>query len=637
MCGIVAIFSPESPIPAESLLRATQRLAHRGPDDLRQWLAPHGRVGLGHTRLSIIDLTTGAQPIASEDEQTRIIVNGEFYDFERIRGELESRGHQFRTRSDSEIALHLYEEKGAGCLEQLRGEFAFIIWDETNQTLFAARDRFGIKPLFYARVAGTFYFASEVKALFAAGVPAAWDRESMFQNLFLSVNQDRSLFSGVRQVPPGHYLVASNRRNRLVQYWDVGYPRAPSPGAQPNPGFEVECIEQTRELLDEAVRLRMRADVPVGCYVSGGVDSSSVLGIAAQHAADNVAAFTIAFDHPEFDESASARKTATHVGSDYWPIAVTNADFAEVFTDAVAHGEMIHYNAHGAARFRLSRAVKQAGYKVVLAGEGADELFAGYEFSKAALSAETGNGPTKWPRLLLRLLQPKNDLERRLATTSPWLSRMSRVLAFPPELVHFVASKFELLHSLMAADFAQEFQQRDPYKVFLKQFEWRASLFGREPAKQILYLWMKSLFVNYVLAAERLDMAHAVECRLPFLDHKLFEFARSAPTTLLAKNGRQKHLLREAVRPFVRDEVYRGAKQPFFAPPTTFCVGNPMYELLQDILRSQNFGSVPFFEQRAVVRFLDHLPEMDDQSRTSMDPVLFMMASIGVLHSHYQL
>lgn len=315
---------------------------------------------------------------------------------------------------------------------------------------------------------------------------------------------------------------------------------------------------------------------------------------------------------------------------------VTEADFADVFIEAVEHGEMVHYNAHGAARYRLSRAVQKAGYKVVLAGEGADELFAGYDFSRQALLSSGTNGNlSKWPRMLFRLMRAKTLTEQRIARTSPWLERVCRVLAFSPNLLDYVAEKFDLLGSMLATDFAHEFQKRDPYREFLKQFQWRANLFGREPHKQIIYLWMKSLFVNYVLAGERLDMAHAVEVRLPFLDHKLFEFARSIPATLLARNGTQKYVLREAVKPFVTDEVYRGAKQPFFAPP--MLIGNPMYELLQDLLRSENFKSVPFFDQSAVIRFLDELPAMDDNTRKSMDPVLFMMASIGVLHEHHRL
>lgn len=634
MCGIVALFSPGKPIARESLARATERLDHRGPDDRHHWTAPHGRVGLGHTRLSIIDLVTGAQPIASEDGRLRIVVNGEFYDHERIRRDLEARGHRFSTRSDSEIALHLYEETGAGCLEQLRGEFAFVIWDEEEQTLFAARDRFGIKPLFYARVGGTLYLASEVKALFAAGVPAGWDRESMFQSLFLCADQDRSLFKEVRQVPPGHHLTARSESLRLSCYWDINYPRASDETNQ----SEEECVEQLRALLGEAVRLRMRADVPVGCYVSGGVDSSSVLGLASAHANGKVAAFTVAFDHPDYDESESARRTAAYAGADFWPVLVTATDSAESFTEAVRQGEMIHYNAHGAARFRLSRAVRRAGYKVVLLGEGADELFAGYDFSRQALLASGGHaGPSKWVRLLARMMRPRNPTERRIARTSPWLARICRVLDFPPALLDYVAEKFDLLRRLASTDFLQTFPRRDPYREFLKQFDWRGNLFGREPAKQILYLWMKSLFVNYVLAGERLDMAHAVEGRLPFLDHKLFEFARALPASLLARDGRQKYILREAVKPFVTDEVYRGAKQPFFAPPTTLRVGNPMYELLQDLLRSRVFSSVPFFDQSSVIGLLDELPDMDDATRTAMDPVIFMMASTCVLQDYYGL
>ena len=634
MCGIVALISTREPIAPESLARATEQLIHRGPDEQHHWVARDGRVGLGHTRLSIIDLVTGAQPIASEDTRQRIVVNGEFYDFERIRRELEERGHKFRTRSDSEIALHLYEEMGVRCLEHLRGEFAFVLWDERDQTLFAARDRFGIKPLFYAHDRGTLYLASEIKALFAAGVPASWDRESVFQNLFFTVDQDRTLFKEIRQVPPGHYLVANSSSVKIRRYWDQDYPRA---GRQIHQS-EAACIEQLQSLLDEAVRLRMRADVPVGCYVSGGVDSSAVLGLARNHTHSRVAAFTVAFDHPDFDESASASRTAAHVGAEFCPVAVTNRDFADVFAEAVWQGEMIHYNAHGAARYRLSRAVQQAGYKVVLAGEGADELFAGYDFSRQALLTTGAHaGPSKWARVLFRLMRRKTRTEQRIADTSPWLARLCRVLAFPPALLDYVAEKFVLLQSLVSTDFAREFQRRDPYREFLRQFEWRASLRGREPAKQILYLWMKSLFVNYVLAGERLDMAHGVEVRLPFLDHKLFEFARSIPSSMLARDGRQKYVLREAVKPFVTDEVYHGAKQPFFAPPTTVQVGNPMYELLQDTLRSQGFQSAPFFDRPSVIGFLDELPNMDDGTRTAMDPALFMMASIAILNDRYGL
>src|SRR6516165_10909140 len=221
MCGITAMYSPQGPISAAALEQGTLRLTHRGPDGERTWISGDRRVGLGHARLSIIDLATGEQPIASEDEGLRIVVNGEFYDFERVQQDLQSRGHHLRTRSDSEIALHLYEDLGTACLRELRGEFAFVLWDGPNDTLFAARDRFGIKPLYYTVYRDTLYLASEIKALLAAGVPARWDRTAFYQgNHFLGTPPDRTLFEGIYPVPPGHYLLASGGFVRLIRYWD---------------------------------------------------------------------------------------------------------------------------------------------------------------------------------------------------------------------------------------------------------------------------------------------------------------------------------------------------------------------------------------------------------------------------------
>ena len=253
MCGIVALFSRRDPISTAVISRATQSLHHRGPDGQRHWMAPDGRVALGHARLRIIDLITGDQPIANEDGRTRIIVNGEFYGYEPIQRELERSGHRLRTRSDSEIALHLYEDLGAQCLHRLRGEFAFVLWDEVNRTMFAARDRFGIKPLFYAFHDETLYFASEVKALFAAGVPARWDADSVSHSVEYGGHQVRTLFEGVFQVPPGHYLLATDRHVQLIRYWDFDYPKADHKGAERS---DVEYVAEFRQALEEAVRVR---------------------------------------------------------------------------------------------------------------------------------------------------------------------------------------------------------------------------------------------------------------------------------------------------------------------------------------------------------------------------------------------
>lgn len=258
MCGIVAIFSREGPVGMDTIERAIKRLHHRGPDGQRYWLSEDRRVGLGHSRLSIIDLQTGDQPIASEDERAHIIVNGEFYGYEMIQRELGASGHRLRTRSDSEIALHLYEDFGVQCLHRLRGEFAFVVWDATNRTMFAARDRFGIKPLFYAFHGDTLYLASEVKALFAAGVPARWDPDSVYHSLENGGHQMRTLFDGIFQVPPGHYLLASDKHLQISRYWDFDYPAMSDSPVR----SDADYAREFREALDDAVRIRLRADVP---------------------------------------------------------------------------------------------------------------------------------------------------------------------------------------------------------------------------------------------------------------------------------------------------------------------------------------------------------------------------------------
>lgn len=634
MCGIVAIVGREAPIEEQTLQRAVLSLRHRGPDSQQWWLAPHRHAGLGHARLSIIDLATGDQPIANENESVRIVVNGEFYDHDRIQSDLRQRGHHLRTQSDSEIALHLYEERGVDCLAELRGEFAFTLWDDRNHMLFAARDRFGIKPLFYTFAGGALMVASEVKAFAAAGIRLNWDADSVFQNLFACISPERTLFSGVKQVPAGHYLIATRDSFRIVRYWDVDYPRKNKPRVRRS---ESDWIEGLRAQAEEAVRLRLRADVPVGCLLSGGLDSSAALGMARRYCRGPLAAFTIAFDHPDYDESPLAQETAAHQGAIFHPIRVTNRDFAGHFSDAVWHAEAIHYNAHGTARYLLSRAVRAAGHKVVLAGEGADEIAAGYQFCEKALLTGGGNAGLKWPRALLRLLKPHTLSEKLIAAKSPWLVRASRVLGFPDSLTAYVGEKIGIMNGLLSPDFADQFARRDPYREFSRQFDLRGQMLGREPVKQVLYLWLKSFFSNYVLAGERLDMAHAVELRLPFLDHRLFEFARDIPAEFFAREGRQKWILREAMRPHVLRKICEGRKQPFIAPPSSLEEGSALLELVQDTLRSQAMSAVPFFEHGAIVKLLDQLRHMSIAQRASLDPVLLMLLSISILQQRFRL
>src|SRR5262249_13585793 len=442
MCGIIALFSRRDPISDAIMERATRSLYHRGPDGQRHWIAPDRRIGLGHARLSIIDLTTGDQPIASEDEQTRIVVNGEFYGYEAIQRELEQSGHRLRTRSDSEIALHLYEDLGAQCLHRLRGEFALVLWDVTHRTRFAARDRFGIKPLFYAFHNETLYLASEVKALFAAGVPARWDAESVAQSVEFGGHQVRTLFEGVFQVPPGHYLLATEKHLQLVPYWDFNYPRLAEPT---RPRSDAEYVAEFRQVLEEAVRLRLRADVPFACYLSGGLDSCAVLGLAAKHRPDPIRAFTLSFDRGDYDEEPQAREMAAKAGAEFIPIPIRQDDLADHFADAVIQSETFALNAHGVAKYLLSRAVRDAGIKVVLTGEGSDEILGGYAHFRRdmVLYNQEGQDPAAAARLLQELEQ-SNPASRGLLLPhgdSVPLHGVQRVLGFLPSWIETFAAR----------------------------------------------------------------------------------------------------------------------------------------------------------------------------------------------------
>jgi asparagine synthase (glutamine-hydrolysing) len=641
MCGIAAIYSPSGSISAAALELATRRLAHRGPDGQRSWVSDDRRVGLGHARLSIIDLATGDQPIASEDEGLRIVVNGEFYDFERAQRDLESRGHRLRTRSDSEIALHLYEDLGTDCLHRLRGEFAFALWDGPNDTLFAARDRFGIKPLYYAHNAGTLYLASEIKSLLSAGVPARWDRDTFYQaNHFLVTPQDRTLFEGINQVPPGHFLVATGGHVRLIRYWDFDYPMANDlrPG-----GTDEEYAERFRQVLDEAVRLRLRADVPVGCYLSGGIDSCAVLGLAATHRSDPIRAFTLTFDRADYDEGAIAREMAEHVGADFHPIPIRQSDLADHFAEATWQAETLCFNAHGVAKYLLSRSVRDTGYKVVLTGEGSDEILAGYPpFRRDMLLHDTQGQDAEEIRRLLEQLQASNPVSRGLLLPEGEavpLASVRRTLGFIPSWLEAGAATAFRLRGLFAPDFAAEYAARDPYRVFLNDLDVSGQLAVREPVNQSLYLWSKVVLPSYVLSVlgDRMEMAHSVEGRLPFLDHHVVEMVRDLPVAQKIRGMTEKYVLREAVRPVLTATVHGRQKHPFLTPPAALSPGERLHELVQETLRGSALASLPFYDRAKVIALLDGLPAQSDEARTALDPVLMILLSACSLHERYKL
>ena len=640
MCGIVGVFSRRQAVSATTMERATQSLYHRGPDGQRHWISSDGKVGLGHARLSIIDLTTGDQPIASEDERTRIIVNGEFYGYEGIQCELKKRGHRLRTKSDSEIALHLYEDFGLQCLHHLRGEFALVLWDETRRRLIAARDRFGIKPLFYAWHQNTLYLASEVKALFAAGVPARWDDESVFHAVSFGKPQMRTLYDGVFELPPGHFLIASEKHSQVNQYWDFNYPTAEMSAPKRT---DAEYAAEFRHELEEAVKIRLRADVPVGVYLSGGLDSCSVLGLAARHHPEPIRAFTLTFEQAAYDEGPIAEEMAARVGAEFNTIPIGQRELADNFADAIAQSETVCLNAHGVAKYLLSRAVRDAGYKVVITGEGSDEILGGYaHFRRDMLLYNREGQDPEAVRELMTWLEEHNQVSRGLllpdGEIGP-LDGVKRILSYVPSWIETFSSRAVKLRPLLAQDFQARYGPLEGTYGILDEADVRGQLKGRDALHQSLYLWSKTVMAGYILTmlGDRMEMAHSIEGRVPFLDHKLVELIVSQPVNQKIRGMTEKYVLREAVKDVITDTVYKRQKHPFLSPPATLNPDETFHTYVQDTLRGKTFAQLPFFDQGQVINLLDRMPEMDVGARTSNDQVLMQLVSMCVLQERFGL
>lgn len=618
MCGFVAIVSRDAPVDVREALHA---LRHRGPDGEGIWRSADGRVALGHVRLAIVDATGGAQPIANEDKTIHVVASGEIYDYATLRADLVARGHRFRTRSDSELLVHLYEEHGDACVEKVRGELAFVLWDERRQRLLAGRDRFGIRPLVWAEHDGAIVLASEAKALFAAGVRARWDAEAFFVAASVQyVPPDRTLFAGVRTLPPGAILTVEKGRAAVRRYWDLDYPRE---------GEANGDAAQVRALLEDAVAVRADAEVPVAFQLSGGLDSTAVLALAARRLAYRPQAFTLAFDDAAYDERAVAAASADAIGADLHVIDANASALADALPSAIAHGEGLVINAHASAKWLLSRAIARAGFKVALSGEGSDEVFAGYAHLRRDLgvtATETTNAVSVGTML------PNGE-------TLP-LDAARRALGFVPSFLEAKAALGRRVHALFAEPFAREVADHDGVARCLGAFDVGGQLAGRSRVHVALHLWTRLALATYILRTlgDGMDLAHAVEVRLPFLDHHVFEHARTLPDAALfgAQDGRvvEKRALRDALVGVVPEGVRTREKHPLLAPPLATAGAGRGRELAGDVLAR---CAAPFFDRAAVQRLFERVPRMTSQERVVTEPVLMTVLSACILHESWGL
>lgn len=640
MCGILGAMG-RAPIDKPSLHRAIDALKHRGPDATGIWLSPQEQVALAHTRLSIVDLERGQQPLVAAAHDVVAVVNGEIYGHREIRQRLSEKGYAFNTASDSEVLLALYLEQGTACLQSLRGEFAFIIWDARKQQLFAGRDRFGIKPLFYHQDQGYVRVASEIKALLALGVSARWDVESVYDFDSGILHNDRTFFRDIKQVPPGHFILASQGHIRQVCYWDTEF--ATQATLEQDKRSAQDFIEPFRALFADAVKVRLDADVPVGCYLSGGLDSCSILGMANSLAAKPLDAFTISFNDGLYDEFGIAEEMAAFTGSRLHRVDVTEADLAANFDQAVWHAESLFINPHGVAKFILSKAVRVQGIKAVLTGEGADEILAGYPiFRQDLLLAQADSmGRDELERKLDALkLANKTSIGLLLSEESgAEQAFIKSLLGYVPAQLAGSLRRFKLYSSFYRPEFAAMLNGRDSIAAFLDGLAINRELKGRDPVNQSLYLWNKTSFPNYMLSVlgDRMEMAHSIEGRPPFLDHHLAEFCAQIPVSQKIHLEREKHLLREAARELIPQRVYDRQKQPFMAPAVSRSNQGALQTFVCDMLNSSAAQALPFYDSKKLLALVNNMPNLPANVQAGADALLVQVASACSMQKQFNL
>lgn len=579
-------------------------LHHRGPDG--HGLRIDGPVGLGHARLSIIDLEGGAQPLANEDERIWVSFNGEIFNYPELRTELIAQGHRFRTASDTEVLVHLYEQHGDDFVERLNGQFAIALWDGVRRRLVLARDRVGIRPLFHAEVDGRFAFASEVKGLFALpGLARRLDASGLAATFsYWAPMGSGTVFEGVEQLPPGHLLVldAAGRQQRCYWDWRFDAPRLRA--------SDDELAERLHALMVDAVRLQLHADVPVGAYLSGGLDSSIITTLIARHTDTPLRSFSLTFDDAEFDESTHQQVLVRHLNTDHSSMRATRDAIAAAFPRTVWHAEVPLVRTAPTPMMLLADSVRAAGYKVVLTGEGADEAFGGYDlFKEAALRRFVARRPgSRWRAALLARLYP-------YLSTSPAAARSLTQSYFGSGLEGVDEPGFA--HAMRLATTRRVFQFFRP--------EWREKLLAWDPAEALAhglpdgfaqwqplerdqYVEAHTLMSGYLLAAQgdRMAMAASIEARFPFLDHRVIEFACRLPPRLKLRGLYEKVLLKRAFGRELPASITRRSKQPYRAPDSAcFFEHGAARPWVADLLAPSSLERAGLFEPAAVAKLLE--------------------------------
>jgi asparagine synthase (glutamine-hydrolysing) len=648
MCGIAGFIyaDRDHPVNPETLTAMAAIQHHRGPDGFGIRRMPG--VGFSHARLSIVDLdeNRGRQPFESADGRLMLTKNGELYDYQRIRADLTARGARFQTKSDSEMVLHLYPRLGLdGTLPHLRGEFAFALYDKEEEILMLVRDRFGIKPLYWTEVNGMVVFGSELKVLFAhPDVPREFDSQGVYHQLMQTIVPGSTAFKGIHQVPPGHVLEVQRRNGKLRikqrKYWDMTFPLEHERNGEVS---EEEWIESVRAKLLEAVQLRLEADVPVGSYLSGGIDSCAILGLAAAARQKPVKAFTIGFDNKDYDESPIATEMAESAGADQDIMMLDASHLYDNFVETLWHTERTIYNTLGVAKLLMSRHVRDVGYKVVLTGEGSDELFGGYPAFRRdmflhGLDHLSPDERSEWEKLLAE--QNKLFKGAMLAEDEIRNAALEECIGFTPSCLQPWLASATRVPGILAGDLREQLKDYDPGAAIAAQFD-SNMLKDRHPLDKAQYVWIKTMLEGQILTwgGDRVDMANSMEARPAFLDHHLAELAAQLPPSLRIKGRTEKYVLREAMKGLLPEVLYKREKFAFMAPPahTDPQKWAAMHALADKYLNDDAIKEAGLLDSVGVRHLfeLHENPNMTAATQNKLDGVINHMIGIQVLHNHF--
>ncbi len=648
MCGIAGSFSAR-PLPDNRepvLNQQLQAILHRGPDAQTTWLDRDKGIAFGHTRLSINDLEGGVQPVRSYDDRFVSTVNGEFYNFKFHRSVLMAEGQRFRTKSDSEIALGLYRKHGLDFTKHLRGEFAFALYDQEKDELLLVRDRWGIRPLFiHVQDGHTIHWGSEVKSLIAhPDIPAELDEKAGLHQLMQTIAPGMSAFKNIESLSPGHLLRIGKNGDRLsiekIRYWDLDFPEE---GGHDQPENEEYHVERIREELTRAVVLRLEADVPVGCYLSGGIDSCCILGLATGAMQSPVKAFTIAFDNDDYDESGIAREMAESMNADQEMITLAADDlYGQNYIDTVWHAERTFYNTLGVAKNLMSKRVWDCGYRCVVTGEGSDELFAGYPgFKRDMFLHGISHEPEHIRAEYAQALEKTNKLFKGaiLSENERHHPAFDTLCGFTPSWLQPWMETLDLARPLLDPDVAHELRDYDPIAEIASRID-GSMMEGRHPLDRAQYTWAKCQLEGQILnwGGDRVDMANSMESRPAFLDHHLAEAAFKVPPHYRIKGNIEKYVLREAVRGVLPEVLYKREKFAFMAPPahTDEKKRARVQELIHSFLNREAVSRCGILSPDKVEGFLkDYETDTDPTSLVRKDALLNHLLGLHILHDRF--